>query len=440
MAVRAWVTDSRWVLLGRASALLSALALNATLAHLLPAPQLGSYFLWASAAAAMGVLASFGLGPVALRHIAVSRRNGRSVEASDFAHAALGWGLRGGLAASAAFLAAAALVTGEISAAMAAACLIVALAVSGLLAELLRGFGDLRAAALLSELFGGWLGLAAIWALDALRPPLAVPGAIAALALGLAGASAYGRLALCRHLTPAPTAPSPFSWWWRESRAVWLNTGLWLVLGQADLWVLGAFRPRAEVAVYGIASRVAMLLLQPDAMARTLLMPRAAALHASGDLPGLQRLVRGAATVTGALVATGAIALAIGGAWFLTALFGAPYRACLPLVLILSCGYVVNSLSGLAATTLLMSGHQARVLRASLLGSALTLILLFALTPPFGAPGAASAVAMGFVVQNALMVALARRTLGIWTTASARPSEWRTLWVALRAPAPGAGA
>ncbi|MEO8585523.1 MAG: hypothetical protein ABI584_05140 [Acidobacteriota bacterium] len=55
-------------------------------------------------------------------------------------------------------------------------------------------------------------------------------------------------------------------------------------------------------------------------------------------------------------------------------------------------------------------------------------------------PGAVSAVALGFVVQNALMVALARRTLGIWTFASARPSEWRAQWVALRTPAPGAGA
>ena len=440
MPPRAWVTDSRWVLLGRASALLSALTLNATLARLLPAPLLGNYFLWASAAAALGLLASLGLGPIALRHVAVSRRTGRSVEASGIARAALAWGIRGALGASTAFLAAAALFTGEAYAAAATACWIASLVVSGLVADLLRGFRDLRAAALMSEVLGGWLGLAAIWGLRALRPSLPVSGAIAALAFGIAGASVYGRFALGRHLTPAPPAPSPFSWWWSESRAVWLNTTLWLVLGQADLWVLAAFRPRAEVAVYGLASRFAILLLQPDTMARTLLMPRAAALHASGDIAGLQRLVRGAATITTGVASAGAVGLALGGAWVLALLFGASYEACLPLTLILACGYVANAFAGLAATTLLMTGYQSRVLRMSLIGGAVTLVLLFALIPAFGARGAASAVAIGLIVQNALMVALARRTLGIWTFASARPSEWRALWVSLRAPAPGAGA
>ena len=206
-----------------------------------------------------------------------------------------------------------------------------------------------------------------------------------------------------------------------------------------DLWVLSYFRPPAEVAAYGLASRLAMLLNQPEAMSRAVVMPRIAALHAQGAMDALQRMVRGASTAAGGLALLGALVLALKGEWALTALFGSAYGQGLPIALILAGGHVVGAGSGLAATSLLMTGHQTVVVRGSMVGGASTLVLLLALTPSYGAIGAATAVALGLIIQNLLMLGLARRALGIWTSASLRPTDWRSEWRKLRALSTDAG-
>jgi O-antigen/teichoic acid export membrane protein len=312
---------------------------------------------------------------------------------------------------------------------------------SGLLADVLRGFRDIRAATIQTEILILWLGLVGVLALSAAVPPLTVEGVVCALAVGALGATTFGAWALARHLRglPEPAAAPPAPWWREQSGPIWLNTGLWLVFGQMDLWVLGVFRAPAEVAVYGVASRVAILLNQPEVMARAVLMPRIAALHAQGDLGALQRMVRGAATLSTALASAGALGLALGGGWALAAVFGKPYRACLPVLLILAGGYVLSAAAGLAATTLLMTGNQRAVLRGSLVGSSFTFALLLVLTPAFGAVGAATASALGFALQNALMLGLARRLLGIWTFLAVRPGEWRATWRAAQAAPAGPG-
>lgn len=434
------LTDGGWVFLGRVSALLGGLAVQVTLAHLLPSPQLGRYYVWSSVVGVMAALATFGIGPVAMRHIALHQRAGAGAHAHGFALAALLWGALGGLAASAVFFVmATAFTRNSILPSLAAAGWIAALVASGLLADVLRGFRDIRAATIQTEILVGWLGLAGVLALSATVPPLTVAGVVCALAVGVLGATTFGAWALAWHLRGLPEAAAapPARWWREQSGPIWLNTGLWLVFGQMDVWVLGVFRAPAEVAVYGVASRVAILLNQPEIMARAVLMPRIAALHAQGNLGALQRMVRGAATLSTALASAGALGLALGGGWALAAVFGEPYRACLPVVLILGGGYVLNAAAGLAATTLLMTGNQGAVLRGSLVGSSFTLALLLVLTPAFGAAGAATAMALGFVLQNALMLGFARRLLGIWTFLAVRPGEWRATWRA--APAAPAG-
>jgi O-antigen/teichoic acid export membrane protein len=433
MRFQPWLTDSVWVLLGRASLFMGGLAVQMALARLLPQAELGQYFVWSSAVSVVSVLASLGAGPVAIRQISVQRRSGSRAETQGLTRAALRWGALGGLGASGPFFVIAALFTqSQLLPALAAGWMAVTAAES-VLADVLRGFLDIRAATVLDEILGGWLGVLIVLALAALFPPLTVAGTLVGLGLGLMVAIAFGLSALARHLEPLPSpaaAPS-VQWWWKQSGPVWLNTGLWLVFGQMDLWVLSILRPPAEVAVYGLASRLAILLNQPQVMSRAVLMPRLAALHAHGEMDALQRMVRGAATAAGALALVGTLGLALDGQWVLTGLFGAVYRTSLPVALILGCGYIVSSGAGLAETTLLMSGRQTLVVRGSMVSGFSTLVLLLVLTPPYGAIGAATAMAIGTIVQNLLMLGLARRTLGIWTCASVRLTEWRAVWRSL---------
>ena len=432
--MRPWLADSGWVLFGRVAALSGGLAAQVTLARLLTPEDLGRFFVWSSVVGAVSALASFGIGPVAMRHIAMHQHSGEGSHAHGFARGTVRLGALCGLGSSGLLFVAGAVFTPSLLLPALAAGWTALLAVKSVLADVLRGFRDIRAATIITDILGGWLGLLGLLALAALLPPLTVANAVVGLSLGLMAAAAFGLSALRQHLAPLPTpaAAPPVQWWWRQSSSVWMNTGLWLAFGQMDLWILSLFRSPAEVAVYGLASRLSVVLNQPELVSRAVLMPRIAPIHAEGKRDSLQRMVRSAAAASGAVALLGTLALALGGDRALSAIFGPTYRASLPLALILAGGQVAGSAAGLGATTLLMTGHQSLVVRGSMAGFSCTLLLLLVLVPIHGATGAATATALGMVFQNLLMLGLAKRSLGIWTAASVRPAEWRTVWRLLR--------
>jgi O-antigen/teichoic acid export membrane protein len=76
-----------------------------------------------------------------------------------------------------------------------------------------------------------------------------------------------------------------------------VRLNIWL-LGGADLWILGMFRPAEEVAIYGAASRVALIAGTPLVVANAALAPISAELHSQGQRQRLERLVQAAATLS----------------------------------------------------------------------------------------------------------------------------------------------
>jgi O-antigen/teichoic acid export membrane protein len=53
-------------------------------------------------------------------------------------------------------------------------------------------------------------------------------------------------------------------------------------LAQSDIWLLGAFRPQDEVAVYGAAARVVLLVAMPLQMTNVVVEPLIAEMYAQG--------------------------------------------------------------------------------------------------------------------------------------------------------------
>ena len=72
-----------------------------------------------------------------------------------------------------------------------------------------------------------------------------------------------------------------------------------VLLSAADLWILGDFRSKEEVGVYGAASRLVTLIAMPLLLTNLVLPPIIAEMYAQGRTNELERTLRGFSTLSG---------------------------------------------------------------------------------------------------------------------------------------------
>ena len=78
----------------------------------------------------------------------------------------------------------------------------------------------------------------------------------------------------------------------RTSMPLLLMNSMTLMLGWTDVLVLGIWRDAAEVGIYGIAMRVALLTAFILSAISVVVAPQFAALHAEGNPAALRRLAQ----------------------------------------------------------------------------------------------------------------------------------------------------
>jgi O-antigen/teichoic acid export membrane protein len=143
-------------------------------------------------------------------------------------------------------------------------------------------------------------------------------------------------------------------------------------------------------------------------------------LHAGGDLPRLERVVRGATTVT-ALPAIGLLAVfVLGSEPVLGLAFGDFYRSAATVLVLLSLERLVFVWVGPCGLTLLMTGHETAVMKISVSTGIATVVLAWAGARAFGLEGAAAGYALGSITQQLLAWHTVRRRVGIRTSVTLR--------------------
>lgn len=410
-----WWMDSAWVAFSRLWITAGAVVINVLIAHLLMREDVGRYFLLLSVAGALSTFAQLGLGPTATRGVAAARARGIPGEVTGIVRAVLVWGLLGSaFGACAAFVLGAWLSFGLLMAVLLALC-VLAQTWQSLGAELLRGFQDIRGATLFGELAGSlalftllfltW----AIWRDTSLRVVLllAVSATLLAAVLGLLRLRTF--LPQAQAIRPARL--------FTESSPVLVTQLVWMFRTHADIWILSAVRPPAEVALYGVATRLAALLTAPQNIAKSVLAPSITEIHNQRRWRELQRMLRGSAAVAGGLAMLGMLTYLLLGRWFLGTFYGTVYSKGAGALAVLAVGQAVGVCSGLSATTLIMTGHAQRVMWISTVCTAVSLTACLLLAPRWGVLGASVAMAMGTLLQNCSAWVACRYTLGIWTHA-----------------------
>jgi len=417
-----------WAFVGKLFTAMAVLIINSLLARLLSPEDMGAYFLTFSLVLLVTTIAQLGLTQSIVRFVAESMGEGNPGKARksvvlSLRLAALGAG------AGACFItfgggqwvAERIFDSSAISSVIGLAGVwVIIITFQQLMAEVYRGFHDIR----LATIFGGlvtsvlsmllftvlwfWQGGAGLYQ-------------IVLLAL-LAGLSSVlvSSVFLWHKLESISSVDSSES---EASLRVIMITSwpllvsniTFLLLSQADLWIVGAFCSPANVATYGAALRMVALITMPLLIVNAVVPPLIAEMFAQKKITELEKALRLVCSLAAfpALVLLGLFVF--NGDFILGLVFGDYYKGAAVVLAILSVGQLVNVWVGSCGQVLMLTGYQISMMVITLVSGSMMVLLAYAMVEPYGVVGVASASAMGMILQNVLMLFYVKNKVGIWT-------------------------
>jgi O-antigen/teichoic acid export membrane protein len=426
---RSLLSGGTWAFGGKALTVLVVLASNALLARLLSPEDLGAYFLAFSVVSVGALAGSLGLNLSVVRFVAESIGLNQTDRARRVVGVVFCLGAVGALVVGLLYLSLGdfvgeslfgapnlAAITGLVAGWMAV------MVLQMLLAETFRGFNDIRLATLFSNLVTGVLLTACLALLWLLREEATLATVVLlAAASSFASTSLGGWLLYCKLTTFFPRGTKSRVRIGEVLSVSWplLITNLTLfAVAQADVWVVGAFRPQEDVAIYGAAVRTVSLILMPLVIVDAVVSPVIAEKYAQRRREELENTLRTTATVAGIpAFLTLAVFILFGGP-ILGLVYGDYYRQGALVLALLSIGQIATVWSGSCRLTLTMTGHQTMLMVISTIGGVAMLVAALGVVGPYGTTGVALTASLGLALQHLLMLVAAKYTTGMWTHAS----------------------
>ncbi len=421
------LTGTAWATAGKVASALVGIGITALLARLLSTEGMGNYFLTMSVLSIFALLSQLGLNQAVVRFIGEALGKGNGGRVRDTIRLALRNGAVGSLIGASIFLLfrQEILLTGLHAPELLKlhwhiAIWIAIMTVNGILSEIFRGFHNIKLATLFSGLLsstsfiivlvfsyisGIYLGLERVFLFAILSSALSVLLAL----IFLKRACVTLPKTTQAHIPMRSKDLMDVAW------PMWVSGSALLLLSQADILVLGIFRPAAEVAIYGAASRLVALVAMSLVIVNAVIPPIIAELYSQNKRAELEKLLRTTASVAG-IPTLGVLVLFIFQGDHLLALVYGEYYAEGGLILtILSVGQLVNVFTGSCGITLTMTGNQTTMMMITLVIGAFTVALALALGSQYGAIGVAVAAASGWTLQNIAMLVGAKIKTGMWT-------------------------
>lgn len=419
------VKGSAAALVGKLGDFLLSLVFGALLTRVLNPSEVGEYFLVVTTVAASATLARFGMqqattrlaskalaaGDRSLARTVIVQALGVVFAMSLIAAGVMGlWGFR--FAGFAVFGSPAVAALGGF-----AALWIVAQSLQPVVAGSERAFHHIGRATLDESVLWKGLFVAALatWWLVAgqasLREVVGIGAVTAILAVSLAVLLLARTLPRGRKRGQRATATNLV----RVGGAVAIGDVSAFLLGQASVWILGAMAPPSDVALYGLASRLAAVIGFPHLIVVAVVPPIIAKLYERGELDMLELSVRMFSTIAGGAALGLSLVLALAGRQILNALFGPFYGSASAILAVLAVGSAVNVLSGPNGLVLIMTGHERATAAVQAVFAVLMTGVMVLVTPIWGAFGLAVVVSTGLVARNLALLAIVRRLVGVWT-------------------------
>jgi O-antigen/teichoic acid export membrane protein len=428
--LRQFLSGSIWAFSGKVVGVVAALAVHALLARLLDPEAFGVYVLAVSLVTVASILASLGMNSAVVRLLGQSHgidngRKTRNIIKQCLLIAAAGAVIAGVLLAGPAgeWLARDAFGSELLESCLAwMGIWIFALTAQMLVAESHRGIKSIRYAAF----FGGPIAaiglilfLLASLVLDvqiSVRTAIALSAVTALLVLPV------GALLLWRNTPPSRGAGYMPTRQVMSLALPMLVTNFTLViLNQADIWIVGVFLEKDQVALYGAALQIASLISFPLLVLNSVIPPYIAESHELGHHSVLQDSLRRATGFAAyASIAGFLICVAVSG-WLLELIYGEFYREAAGLLIVIAAGRLANVLAGPCGMVLMMTGFHRLMMWVNILSGVIAVLSMVFVVRSYGVFGVAVVAAFMMIAQNIAMLWLARSRTGIWTHAELDP-------------------
>lgn len=439
---------SSWVLLARAIGMPLGILTNGFLSRLLTKTEFGAYLTSFTLVIVGSLIAQLGLDRAVVRLVSQSLAMGQAGRARQAIRRTMRLGAPAAIAAGGVLMLlgppfARDVLRSELIASgiPLTAGWLIAYSIQSLIVEAFRGLQDFRRATIYDTILVDIAlatTLGAIWALETrdigFLTVLAVAGGITALMTIVAASSLRVRVkkidgdgTLERREILQIAWPSLLT----NVASYFLSTGI-------DVLILGAFRPQAQVAVYGAATRLVILVATPLWILRGVLPPMISELHAQGRMKDLERTLRAGATLAGFPSLLVLLIFLLFGGPVMGVAFGDGYESGATVLGILAIGRMVAVWSGASGVTLLMTGHQKLMMSITLCTGVAAVTGGILVAPRFGAVGIASVTVAVAVVQNFLQLTMVRRHVHVWSHMQFSPRALRRFFARMKPQAPEA--
>lgn len=191
---------------------------------------------------------------------------------------------------------------------------------------------------------------------------------------------------------------------------------------QSDLWIAGICCPHDQLALYGSARRLMLVVTMPLQMANLTVISSIAELYGQQRINDLERVLRGASSVAAWPSICAIILLIFAGAPILDLLFGPYFRqAAVPLG-ILGMGQLFLVCAGGCGCALEMTGHQLGSLVINFVAAVAMAVVGTLAARQFGILGLSVASSVIIAAQSIALWLLAKKLVGVWTHPSLWPS------------------
>ena len=159
------------------------------------------------------------------------------------------------------------------------------------------------------------------------------------------------------------------------------------ILNQSDLWIIGMVRGEEDVAIYGAAAKLTMIIVMPIFIVNAVVTPMIAEEFAKGKLKDIENMLR----FVGALATLPSLGLVllfvIFGGPILALLFGSYYSGGALILILLSIKGLIIVWNGASGTILAMTGKQKDLMGITLITGVLSIMLSFILGRYWGGLG-----------------------------------------------------
>lgn len=434
-SVRYWIRAGvLWAIIGRGLGIVGAVGWNMLLARLLSPQEFGDFLLLNTLVTFLVVLAVFGLNGAVVRFIPESLGAG-SIES---AKRVLGLAIR--VSTVATLVVSLAVVLGSQPIIMSffpglpltsilwltVGCLIMTAQLQ-LLAELSRSFREMRNASLLAGPAGGSLAngvflglLLAVWCTSA---HITLHGAVCLQLLAMGLVWPLGAYSVKRAANRAfSVLPQEAVQGFEAPRlagllsvcAPMMMTQLCLVLlSNSDLWILGRIGSAGDIAIYGAARRLVILISLPTQILLATIMPTIPELYVLRRREELQYLVRRAAAIAAVPTLLALLSLLLMPELALRIVYGEYYTAARWPLVILSVGQAIAVLTGSGLSPLSMTGRHNVSMALTMAATVLLWVVGSAGFVYGGLVGMAAASSLVVALHATVVWYLTRRLVGV---------------------------